>query len=184
MAILKRRKTAKVDDLELREANGIQTVAQLLKFAWEKLGIKTFPLNVRALIKSLGISLTFEPMENEKSGYIRRDDDGWIIGINSLHHPNRQRFTMAHELGHYFLHRHDHNEIEDFIMFRSNDDGYGKAGMEREANEFAAQLLMPKQSFQKAVGDYEGEISEISNRFGVSQLAVIVRAKELKSSRS
>jgi len=55
---------------------------------------------VEKIAKELGAQVRFAPFDDELSGMVHIKDGVPIIGVNSLHHPNRQRFTIAHELGH------------------------------------------------------------------------------------
>jgi len=176
MAILKRKGRPKVDQHEMLDINLISNADQLLRVAKSN-GLETSPLDIESLIRLCGVGLRKYPMDNERSGYLRLDEGRWVIGVNSLHHPKRQRFTMAHELGHYFLHRNQSNNIEDTVLFR--DSSFGGGGIEYEANEFAADLLMPEEEFSRLVVERKGVVADISEAFQVSSLAVTVRAKQL-----
>src|ERR1035438_1210999 len=70
-----------------------------------RLAVKSPPTPVEKIAKALGAEVRFAPFDNELSGMVYVKDGVPIIGVNSLHHPNRQRFTIAHELGHLELHR-------------------------------------------------------------------------------
>jgi len=70
-----------------------------------RFGIRSLPMPVDRIAKSLGAQLRFSPLDEELSGMIYINENTPIIGVNSLHHPNRQRFTIAHEIGHLELHR-------------------------------------------------------------------------------
>lgn len=71
----------------------------------EELKINQQPVPVEKVARHLGAQIRFSPLDNEISGMIFIKDGVPIIGVNSLHHPNRQRFTIAHECGHLVLHR-------------------------------------------------------------------------------
>ena len=62
------------------------------------------PVPVDQLTKKLGIILCPLPADDEISGAIVRKDGRVVIAVNPAHHHNRQRFTIAHELGHFFFH--------------------------------------------------------------------------------
>lgn len=68
------------------------------------------------------------------SGAVKSDGDTAHIWINAAEHPTRQRFTLAHELGHLLLHPTGQMEFRDFNF---------RGPKETEANKFAAALLMP-----------------------------------------
>jgi Zn-dependent peptidase ImmA (M78 family) len=95
--------------------------------------------------------------------------------INAQHHPNRQRYTIAHELGHYFLHRHLQVEFQDRIFFR----GAENSKEEVQANSFASEILMPEVDFRRMVREGKNKVNELSQEFGVSTLALRIRAKNL-----
>ena len=151
--------------------------ASSLRAIAEANGISTSPLEVHRLADILGIKLLCIPMDDDISGSLRIAESGdhWIMKVNSLHHPNRQRFTIAHELGHYALHASNNSDFVDRNFFRNNDS----SPMEREANRFASELLMPEQEFRESVKNLAGDIEALSKHFKVSTLAVRVRAKTL-----
>ncbi|MFC1524636.1 ImmA/IrrE family metallo-endopeptidase [Thermodesulfobacteriota bacterium] len=147
----------------------------LLEYAQEK-GIDVNPLDVVALAHSLDIKLRFEPLRNDASGLLKKDEeDNWYMHINSLHHPNRQRFTIAHELAHRFLDGKDQSEFTDTIFFRNGE----LSPMEAAANNYAACLLMPQEKFKHFVTNVSSKVEDIAMHFGVSSLAVRYRAKKL-----
>lgn len=84
----------------------------------------------------------------------------------------RDYFTIAHELGHYFLHWEDDGEETVFSRGESNET-------EWQANWFAAELLMPEDEFREAAEEYDYDVSELSNHFGVSRAAASVRLEVL-----
>lgn len=178
MAIFTRRRTPGRESTGLiSNANSsLSSAGEVIQLA-EKYNISTDPLDLDGLARHLGIAVRRHPMDTERSGYIKQDEGRLVIGINSLHHPKRQKFTFAHELGHYFLHGGEDSNFEDTVLFR--DSSFGDATVEAEANKFAAELLMPEGVFRSQIVLLEGDVSELSSRFGVSSLAVSIRAKQL-----
>ncbi|MEL7300537.1 MAG: ImmA/IrrE family metallo-endopeptidase [Pseudomonadota bacterium] len=83
---------------------------------------------------------TFSTKLADVSGFY--DAEERAIYVNEAEHPNRQRFTLAHELGHHFLHREWAASSEYQVLLRSAPAYYDRH--EVEANEFAGNLLMPK----------------------------------------
>ena len=67
-------------------------------------GVSSPPIPVERIIKSRKIVLQYAPLEQDLSGMAYIKNGIGIIGVNALHHPNRQRFSAAHELGHHVLH--------------------------------------------------------------------------------
>lgn len=70
-------------------------------------GVKGAPVPIERIIKARNVMLQYAPLEEDLSGMAFIKDGVGIIGVNALHHPNRQRFTAAHELGHHVLHAPD-----------------------------------------------------------------------------
>jgi hypothetical protein len=105
---------------------------------------------------------------------------GWAIVYNrSIRSRGRINFTLAHEFGHYLLHRIAHPEgfrcgQQDFVRW---DSEYG--WVERQANEFAANLLMPLDDFRGIIDPRSiaslAQLSECAERYQVSQIAATLR---------
>lgn len=152
------------------------TVDQLLTLGSQH-DVNTSPLDVKALLSVLGIRLLSIPMSDDISGMLSLADNGkdWVVKVNALHHPNRQRFTIAHEIAHFARHRFQQAEFKDLNFFRNGESN----PMEVEANRFASELLMPESAFRDKVKVFSGSIEEIAQYFKVSTLAVRVRAKNL-----
>ena len=102
---------------------------------------------------------------------------GWGIAyskdISSL---SRINFTLAHELGHYLVHRKDY---PDGIQCSEDDVVQGLRDIEREADQFTADLLMPFDDFRRQIHAWQAaDISALStcaDRYGVSLLAATLR---------
>lgn len=152
------------------------TVDQLLALAAQH-EVDTSPLDVKSLLSVLGIKLLSVPMSDDVSGMLSLADNSkdWVVKVNALHHPNRQRFTIAHEIAHFSRHRFQQAEFKDLNFFRNGESN----PMEVEANRFASELLMPESAFRDKVKVFSGSIEEIAQYFKVSTLAVRVRAKNL-----
>lgn len=137
--------------------------------------ITTTPMDVFGLAAALDLKIQRVSLPNNISGYLKEINGKWEIGVNSLHHPNRQRFTIAHELGHYFLHR-DRAPFEDGLLFRKENQ---LNSLEREANQFASLLLMPSHEFRRALNNQH--ISEVAKMFGVSEQAARYRLQHIQN---
>lgn len=139
-------------------------------------GIKAPPVPVERIIKAHNLILEFSPLEDEISGMAYIKDGVGIIGINSLHHPNRQRFSMAHELGHHILHADDLRKAVhvDKAIFRNQESSKATDPLEIAANAFAAELLVPREMLAGMVGtasiDLEDDtkVEPLAKRFRVS----------------
>lgn len=139
----------------------------------EERGVRTAPVPVERIAKGLDAQLRFSPLDDELSGMVYVKDGTPIIGVNALHHPNRQRFTLAHEVGHLVLHRAEitrqiHVDKGFPILMRNAASGVGDDEMEIEANFFAAELLMPEQFLVRSL---KGQSFDIDDESAVSTLA-------------
>lgn len=174
--ILKKEKqTIKNNNLSDEEMRQINTPEGLLKYARYH-NIKTTPLDVEALTETLGITLRFVPLSPDISGKLFRNDHNskWVMEINSLHHPHRQRFSIAHELAHFCCDICFKKEFKDSNFFRDSN----RNQMEIKANQFAAKILMPEQEFNEQV-TLTPLVKDIADFFEVSAAAVLFRAREL-----
>lgn len=117
-----------------------------------------------------------------KDGRIELESNGkFTITLNTYFNiEERRKFSCAHELGHLFLHiLKSDGRVNDSVYYR-----YGGGVEEREANEFAAALLMPEELFVEIAERYLDDdnvyiINPIADYFGVSKEAVIARGRNL-----
>ncbi len=148
------------------------------------------PVPVERIAKTLGARLRYSPLDDELSGMIYVNEGTPIIGVNALHHPNRQRFTIAHECGHLILHKAQitkevHVDKDFPMLMRDSVSAAGVDEMEIEANLFAAELLMPEALLTKALGnepfdiDDESAVSALGRSFKVSPSAMRFRLGNL-----
>lgn len=158
------------------EFEDLSTPEHLIILAKSK-NLETEPVNVSELARHLGIAVRYEPMQGEESGSLKKDKKTgkWIMTVNSLHHPHRQRFTIAHEIAHRIRHAANSDSFEDTTFFRNGETNW----MESEANDFAASLLMPKDAFEKFIADVSSKVEDVAMHFQVSSHAVRIRAKVL-----
>jgi Zn-dependent peptidase ImmA (M78 family) len=151
---------------------------------------------VRSIARKLGIKVVNEEFDSDISGMLYRNSKKKvnIIGVNTLHGKNRQRFTIAHEIGHYLLHEGDttHFDRGAFkVNFRNSLSSMATNREEIEANAFAAALLMPEHFIVKEIDDklyqgldissedYEEEVQDIAKLFKVSPQALYIRLGNL-----
>ena len=173
---VRRRKQNKDHLLRRAHLGDIDNAEELLNLARQN-GIATAPLDVEALMKVLGIVVKFSgDLPKETSGMLVNEDGRWICTVNAKHHKTRQRFTMAHELAHFILHRNEKSSFTDYTYFRNED---GNDSMEYEANAFAGALLMPEAGFSFYINNISSSLDDVAKYFGVSPLAVQVRATQL-----
>ena len=115
-------------------------------------------------------------MEGSLSGSLNYKDGFWVMSVNKNHNPKRQKFTLAHEYGHYLLHKENSLSFVDATFFRGNDN----SAIEYAANEFASNLLMPESAVRSQIEE-KGikNIGELSEVFNVSAAAMKVRVIQL-----
>lgn len=147
-------------------------------------GIRADPLalSIEDIALFRGVTaVQYQKMEGAQ-GRISFSKDEALITINSdIKSNQRKRFILAHELGHYEMHRKLIKNIHQDDS-RSLDDWTNLGNIEYEANLFAAELLMPYDLFFKKVDGRKFSIElikEISKKFNTSLTATLIRYKNL-----
>jgi Zn-dependent peptidase ImmA (M78 family) len=154
----------------------------------------TQPVNVDELAEKMGINVNYQPLDDGFSAFLLIKDGNATAFVNDEHHPNRQRFSLAHEIGHYVLHHKVGTKNDIFLdknlSFYTRKDQTSSdqvnQRIEREANAFAAALLMPEKLIKKYIAKHdldvtdEFDISRIAIAFGVSEQALQIRLNVLK----
>jgi Zn-dependent peptidase ImmA (M78 family) len=171
-----RNKVFVTGDYTTDDAALIDSPDKLLAYA-RRYNINVVPLDIDAIAERLGVLVKAVPMEGDMSGRLYRPEDSsqWIVEVNKDHHPNRQRYTIAHELGHFCLHKHLKHLFEDQVFFRGGEP----SKEEWQANDFASAILMPESEFRESVRSGITDIEKLSEKFEVSTLALRIRAKNL-----
>ena len=136
------------------------------------------PIPIVKIARELGVKVyKSKGLPGHISGLIRADPErggpsGYAIYTNANHSPKRRRFTIAHELGHYALHRDlIGSGITDDALYRSRLGG----PIERQANRFAAELLMPWNLVVESIEQGIDTVEELAEKFGVSKSAMSIR---------
>jgi Zn-dependent peptidase ImmA (M78 family) len=151
--------------------------------------VKVPPVPVEQLANLAGAEVHYEPFPGELSGMVHRQASGrHLIGVNALHPLTRQRFTVAHELGHLLLHKDEELHVDENspIGFRTPVSSHGVHSDEIEANQFAAELLMPVYLLDAAIAKIpantgtEDAVAMLAEVFGVSEQAMTFRLSGLK----
>ena len=142
------------------------------------------PVPVETIANELGFVIMPYDFPDDTSGVLLIRPDAKVIGFNQNHSPARQRFSIAHELGHYL------NGHEDFSV-----DGKGEKiridgqfdwsdpqqRNEMEANEFAAELLMPSDLIKRdAASQGKLDARQLAERYEVSEQAMWIQLIDLK----
>lgn len=151
--------------------------------------MKEPPVLVEKILRQQGIRLVLKDLDGDISGFLHRGDgEAPIIGINSHHSPARQRFTMAHELGHYLLGEGDslHVDRRFELRLRSSLSSQGVDPDEIEANLFAAELLMPDHLLKRDLESCEpfdisdeSDVRKLAKKYGVSPQSMMIRISSL-----
>lgn len=138
------------------------------------------PVKLGALAKAIGLKVKLATLSPGISGEIRPDPDaeaGFIIRVNRHETKERQRFTLAHEIAHFLLHKELIGDgIADNVLYRSGQSDQ----VEVEANRLAAELVMPKEQVEAKLRerDYlvtEEELEDLAREFQVSKPAMKIR---------
>ena len=137
------------------------------------LKISDIPIPVEEIAAKLGAKVSYEPFEgkDEISGMLFRDDDRIVIGINSAHANTRQRFTIAHEIGHLVLHKGAIFVDKSVRLNRDTKSALAIDPREIDANRFAAELLMPTEFVTKEAVKRLSKKSKVSEVLLADSLA-------------
>jgi Zn-dependent peptidase ImmA (M78 family) len=157
----------------------------------EKVGIDRPAVPVDLIAEHLGLEIVRSDLGADVSGILVVDDGHGVIGVNESHVLVRQRFTIAHEIAHFVLHRDqlpvfiDTQQRQFAAAFRDADSATGEKRREVEANAFAAALLMPeiflRQEIKTVAPDLEDDavVAVLAERFKVSKTAMSFRLENV-----
>lgn len=146
--------------------------AEVLAQSWTA-GI---PVDPERIASYFNIVVTRLPLEDGVSGMLRVEPDWAEIFVNSKDVPARQRFTIAHELGHYYE-RTSRGVIDFNVIDYRSTENYDLH--EFYADEFAASLLIPTRALAEAL-DAGLTIPLVAARFEVSVPAAKMRVERFK----
>lgn len=142
--------------------------------------------NIEELIKNLDIILLPATFADDVSGYFVINNGQPVISYDLTATPQRMRFTIAHELGHFILHSKTQAIFVDKtpkVFFRNSASASGEVLKEREANAFAAALLMPKllviEELKHVEVDAVKAVNALAEAFKVSSQAMSFRLSNL-----
>lgn len=159
----------------------------------QKHEVKSAPVDVLKVAQGMGLEVRKHEAEDDISGFLFRDSKHavGVIGINSRQGLARQRFTVAHEIGHHLLHSHARIHVDRGyeIKHRDNKSKEGTDVDEKEANLFAAELLMPEHFLARDLAKFgsidladEEALKDLAKMYKVSPLALAFRLAYLGSS--
>lgn len=139
--------------------------AEVLRAYWDQ----KLPIRVDLIAQRMGVGLFPRPM-NYSGHFVAADHEGNSTGrpailFNTNESASRQRFTIAHELGHFVL-GHGTSPRDTSQVFASSNP------KERAANQFAAHLLMPADAIRMMVSQGHTSTNDLAGIFGVSPAAM------------
>lgn len=136
------------------------------------------PVDVVKIAKLNGITVYEGDLEKNVSGAIRynKEKENFEILVNKNDTRERKRFTIAHEIGHFFLHKEIlmSDEIHIDIMYRMPNEDEEQKRREKDVDYFAGALLMNKTLLTKMYNE-NNTITELAGIFDVSVSAMTVR---------
>lgn len=137
------------------------------------------PVDPMALARRLGIGVQIVALPPDESGNIHVSPNGVaVISLNRWDSENRQRFTCAHEIGHYLQREAGDRHDLSFTDYRATLAGLGVDPEEVYANQFAAALLMPAHLVHRWFRTHTTE--QLARRFGTSEQAMNLRLRNLR----
>lgn len=137
------------------------------------------PVDVIAIAEEIGLPVyEDDAMPDNISGMLLKNAElggssGYCVIVNASHHINRKRFTVAHEIAHYILHRDEiGDEVKDNALYRSHLSN----AIEAQANKFAADILMPWDLVNRMTSNLlSQDVASLARKFQVSQSAMAIR---------
>lgn len=157
----------------------------------ETFNINIPPVNVEELAEQLGLSVVHYDLGEDVSGLLISNGDVTCIAVKKDDARVRQRFTIGHEIGHFWLKHqfepgaHVHVDRGNFISKRGLRSSEGIDPKEIEANQFAANLLMPARMVRQAVNELrkgmllDQHVQQLAQDFDVSEMAMTIRLQSL-----
>lgn len=144
------------------------------------------PVDVKEIARKQSVTIIEHEMDSKQSAMLFRKNGRAVIVINKLHHSRRQRFSIAHELGHLMMHQSKGQTMTDGAeIFHRHEYHRPSSPQETQANYFAAELLMPEQAVCKAVQEVnlnmvtDLAVQQLARKFDVSVAAMTIRLQTL-----
>ena len=166
--------------------NKIERIVEVLL---EKHQVIAPPIPISKIAEAEGATIETQHFNNEISGLLLRTTKASIIAVEASQSSSRQRFTVAHELGHLLLHSGKELRVDKQfrVNLRSAESAKAEDVEEVEANAFAASVLMPQRFIQDDVGDLvldiddTKQVQQLAKRYDVSTQAMTIRLVNLLS---
>lgn len=160
-------------------ADATREASRLLEQIWDSPFGTEIPVDPIHIAQSLGVNVYRAELDPGIAGLlVKKAGRDPAIYLNRSDSPNRQRFTCAHELGHFIRRATSDGDSWEYIDKRDDLSSSGTDPEERFANGFAAQLLMPEHE----VRSYAKNLSApaLASQFGVSLEAMKYRLETLR----
>lgn len=178
-----------IDKKRLSKARA-KEIRKIANSRLSKFGYKDAAIDITKFAQFLGADVKYAPYDDgDLAGMlVRGQENRPTIAVNSSHHPNRRRFTIAHECGHLLLHDQD-VFVDEKLSVRMRDENSALAVSieEIEANQFAAEVLMPYSNLMKDIDDINFDIEDdsdtiaLAKKYKVSRQAMSYRVYNLVS---
>lgn len=143
------------------------------------------PIDIYGLCKKFNIDIFYEDLSDAEAYFISKNANKKIIINKKIQYDSRVKFTIAHEIGHFYLPWHNYDIFKcstgNIFMFKSNDI------LENEANTFASELLTPKDDIIKGIKYKDITlklIKDLALMFGVSLTSVAIKVINNTSKRA
>jgi predicted transcriptional regulator len=131
--------------------------------------------SIEPLVERLQGVITYanDPLQLEDGSLFVYGPSDFLIRVSTFTGPERDRFTIAHELGHYVV----HSKLGKIAPMRA--ERFGSERVEWEANWFAAAFLMPQEDFRATCAKYANDPNLVAARYLVSPKAASIRMEAL-----
>ena len=141
--------------------------------------LSDIPVKLGSIAEQLGVKVLLSTLPRGVSGKIAQEAGEFVIRINRHEAKHRQRFTLAHELAHFLLHKDlivAEGGWSENVLLRSGQP----VNIEYEANRLASDLVIPSAALAEATREYSGPITsevieDLARRFGVSTAAMEIK---------
>lgn len=148
--------------------------------------LQGYPVKLGKIASGLGVEVKVSSLPTGISGQITKSGNTYVIKVNRNEARERQRFTIAHELAHFLLHREiidsTPDGISDTVLYRSG----APERIEYEANRLASEIVMPSHLVSQIVEDELGgyvtdaAVEHLAKRFEVSRAAMEIKLGNLQ----
>lgn len=155
-----------------------KTIEKIAELILKQFDIDPENIEVIEIARKFGLNVYSADLGDSLSGFIKKVNGVNNIFVNNNHAGTRQRFTIAHEIGHFVLHNELINTNNGTVLFRGLGDNWE---VEDQADYFAAALLMPLSAVEEVYNKLNKNISATARVFRVSEQAMRRRLIEMRT---